>query len=188
MLQVGALYQCSGKIRHRSAPGDEHQALAEHVGLDWRTVKEIEKNHLSIKYKRIRLKDVRIIGIDEIYIGKGYKTIVRDLESGAVLFVGVGKGGDALVPFERKLRSSRCKIEVVAMDMSNAYSSWVKTHLWEAEIVFDLPACSTLTASTNAFRPMFGLTFPSSIIALSRDSLWGIAAMTASRSSKTDLI
>ena len=113
------------------------KALADHVGLDWRTVKEIEKNHLSIKYKRIRLKDVRIIGIDEIHIGKGYKTIVRDLESGAVLFVGTGKGGDALAPFKRKVRSSACKIEVVAMDMSNAYSAWVRKNLLDAKIVFD---------------------------------------------------
>ena len=83
------------------------------------------------------MKDVRVIGIDEIYIGKVYKTIVRDLESGAVLFVGKGKGGDALAPFARKLRSSKCKIKVVAMDMSNGYSAWVKTNLKAANIVFD---------------------------------------------------
>lgn len=114
------------------------KATAEFFGLDWRTVKDIEKRHLKTKFRRIRLRDVQIIGIDEIYIGKEkYKTIVRDLISGAVLFVGRGKGGEALTKFERRLRASKCKIQVVAMDMSSGYSAWVKRTIRKAEIVFD---------------------------------------------------
>lgn len=114
------------------------KATAEFFGLDWRTVKDIEKRHLKTKFKRIRLRDVTIIGIDEIYVGKKkYKTIVRDLISGAVLFVGRGKGGEALAKFERRLRASKCKIQVVAMDMSSGYSAWVKQALLKAKIVFD---------------------------------------------------
>jgi transposase len=113
-------------------------ATAEFFGLDWRTVKEIEKRHLTTKYRRIRLRNVQIVGIDEIHVGdKNFKTIVRDLESGAVLFVGQGKGGDALAPFERRLRSAKCCIRVVAMDMSSGYAAWVKAVLPKAEIVFD---------------------------------------------------
>ena len=114
------------------------KATGEFFGLDWRTVKDIEKRHLKTKFRRIRLRDVRIIGIDEIYVGKKkYKTIVRDLISGAVLFVGWGKGGKALAKFERRLRASKCKIQVVAMDMSSGYSAWVKQSIPKAEIVFD---------------------------------------------------
>ena len=114
------------------------KGTADFFGLDWRTVKEIEKRHLKTKFQRIRLRDVRIIGIDEIYVGKKkYKTIVRDLISGAVLFVGRGKGGKALAKFERRLRASKCNIQVVAMDMSSGYSAWVKQALPKAEIVFD---------------------------------------------------
>ncbi|MDH5459327.1 MAG: ISL3 family transposase [Nitrospinota bacterium] len=114
------------------------KGVADFFGLDWRTVKEIEKRHLKTKFRRIRLRDVRIIGIDEIYVGKKvYKTIVRDLVSGAVLFVGKGKGGDALLGFERRLRSSQCQIKVVAMDMSAGYSAWVNRVLAKAQIVFD---------------------------------------------------
>jgi transposase len=113
-------------------------AVAKWIGLDWRAVKEIEKRHLKTKFRRIRLRDVRIIGIDEIHVGNGrYKTIVRDLISGAVLFVGDGKGGDALAPFERRLRTAKCKIKAVAMDMSCGYSAWVRRALSKAEIVFD---------------------------------------------------
>jgi transposase len=113
-------------------------ALAKYFDIDWRTVKEVEKKHLKRKYKSIKLKNVKIIGMDEIHIGKeGFKTIVRDLETGAVLHVGVGKGGDALGDFCKRLKHSKAKIEVVAMDMSSAYSKWVKDNFEEARIVFD---------------------------------------------------
>jgi transposase len=113
-------------------------ALAQWLNLDWRTVKEIEKRSLARKYRRIRLRDVRVIGVDEVNVGANrYKTIVRDLESGAVLFVGNGRGGDTLKPFTRKLRHSRCRIEQVAMDMSAGYAAWAKSALPTAQIVFD---------------------------------------------------
>ena len=60
-----------------------------------------------------------------------------DLESGAVVFVGDGKGADALKPFWKRLRPSGAKIEAVAMDMSAAYREAVSTHLPKAKIVFD---------------------------------------------------
>ena len=60
-----------------------------------------------------------------------------DLESGAVVFVGDGKGADALNPFWKRQRPSRAKIEAVAMDMSAAYRGAVSTHLKGAVIVFD---------------------------------------------------
>jgi len=70
-------------------------AIAEYFQLDWRTVKECEKRHLKKKFKTINLKNVSVIGMDEIYIksqGKEkYITIVRDLKSGAVLYVVLGR-------------------------------------------------------------------------------------------------
>lgn len=113
-------------------------AVAEFFGVPWRRVKEVEKKALEKKYKTIRLKDVRLIGIDEIYTGRHkFKTIVRDLVSGAVLFVGDGKGKDALEGFTKKLSSSRAQIEAIAMDMSNSYHSWAEEVLPDADVVFD---------------------------------------------------
>jgi len=43
----------------------------------------------------------------------------------------------ALAQFERRLRASKCKIQVVAMDMSSGYSAWVKQTIPKTEIVFD---------------------------------------------------
>ncbi len=64
-------------------------------------------------------------------------TVVLDLESGAVVFVGDGKGGDALEPFRKRPRRCRAKVEAVAMDMSPADRDAVATYLPKATIVFD---------------------------------------------------
>ena len=67
----------------------------------------------------------------------GYLTIVMDLQSGAVIFVGDGKGADALIPFWRRLKKSGTQIEAVATDMGPAYISAVKANLPDATLVFD---------------------------------------------------
>lgn len=114
-------------------------AVAERLQLHWSTVKEIEKTHLQNKYKKIDLKGIESIGIDEVYIGKKHKflTIVRDLLSGRVLFVGEGKSSDCLTPFTQKLKSAKAKLKFLAIDLGNAYSSWIKKDFPDCEIVYD---------------------------------------------------
>ena len=63
--------------------------------------------------------------------------MVLDLHSGAVVFVGDGRGGDALKPFWELLGRRKHKIKAVAMDMSEPYRKAVSTHLKQATIVFD---------------------------------------------------
>ncbi len=88
------------------------QDVAEHLNVGWDLVKDIQKRDLGRRFARPKLKHLRQIAIDEISIGKGhrYLTVVLDLESGAVVFVGDGKGGDALKPFWRRLRRSGARI------------------------------------------------------------------------------
>ncbi len=118
-------------------------AISRYFQLDWRIIKACEKRYLTKKFKHIKLKEVRYIGIDEIAIGHddagktAYWTIVRDLDSGAVLHVDRGKDGEALRGFLKRLHRSKAKIELVAMDMGRAFISWVKKHLPLANIVFD---------------------------------------------------
>ena len=52
------------------------------------------------------LAEVRRLAIDEIAAGHGHRyiTIVLDLESGRMLFVGAGKGNEATLPFKRRLK------------------------------------------------------------------------------------
>ena len=87
-------------------------------------IKDIQKRDLSRRYAKPKLKHLRAMAIDEIAVARGhrYLTVVMDLDSGAVVFVGDGKGADALKPFWKRLRPSGAKIEAVAMDMSGAYS------------------------------------------------------------------
>lgn len=113
--------------------------VAEHLEISWDIVKDIQKRNLHKRFKDIKLKYLRRIAIDEISIGHGhrYLTVVLDLLSGAVVFVGDGKGADALAPFWEKLKHTRTRIEAVAMDMSPAYISAVTNNLPKATIVFD---------------------------------------------------
>lgn len=77
--------------------------------------------------------------LDEISIGKRhrYLTVVLDLKTGAVVFVGDGKGADALDPFWKQLKRAKSKIDAVAIDMSPAYISAIIKNLPNAKIVFD---------------------------------------------------
>lgn len=113
--------------------------VSRHLGVSWDVIKEIQKRYWTDKFSNPCLKDVRMIAIDEISVRKGhrYLTVVLDMESGAVIFVGDGKGADALEPFWKRLRHSKAKIKAVAIDMSPAYISAISTHLPKATIVFD---------------------------------------------------
>ncbi len=113
--------------------------VARHLGVGWDLIKDIQKRDLSRRYAKPKLKHLRAIAIDEIAVAGGhrYLTVVLDLDGGAVVFVGDGKGADALKPFWKRLRPSGAKIEAVAMDMSGAYQAAVRAHLPKAAIVFD---------------------------------------------------
>jgi transposase len=113
--------------------------VAAHLGVGWDLVKDVQKRDLSRRHAKPKLKHLRRIAIDEIAVAKGhrYLTVAMDLDSGAVVFVGDGKGADALKPFWKRLRPSGARIEAVAMDMSAAYRGAVSTHLKEAVIAFD---------------------------------------------------
>lgn len=114
-------------------------ALAKHLGVSWDVVKDIQKRYLGRKFPPVKLKGLKAIGIDEIYLGKKhrFRTVVLDLVSGAVVFVGQGKGAAALDPFWKKLGKNKDKILAVAADLSPAYTQAVREHLPKATLVFD---------------------------------------------------
>ena len=113
--------------------------VALHLNVSWDVVKDIQKRHLTRRFGRPKLKNLRRIAIDEISIGKGhrYLTVVMDLRSGVVVFVGDGKGAEALEPFWRRLKASKARVEAVAIDMSPAYIRAVRENLPDAATVFD---------------------------------------------------
>ena len=115
------------------------KAVADHLGMSWNTVKEINKEYLRRKYGKPGLDGLKYIGIDEFAVKKGhvYMTIVADLESGQVVYVGDGKGKDALDGFWKRLSRSKCNIKAVSTDLSGAFISAVREHLPDATLVFD---------------------------------------------------
>jgi transposase len=110
------------------------------VGLHWTTIKEIIKLYLEKTFSKPDLRNITMISIDEISIKKGhnYITIVIDAVTGQPLYVGDGKGEEALEAFWTMLGPRRRKrIQAVAIDMGRAYISAVQKNLPNARIVFD---------------------------------------------------
>jgi transposase len=118
------------------------------------TIQDTAKRDLSKWFAKPKLTHLKQIAIDEISVGKGYSylTLVSDVESSAVVFVGRGKGADALRPFWKRLRSSGAKIKAVVIDMSLASEEAVSKHLPKVQIVFDhfhISSCSTRNSWTS---------------------------------------
>jgi transposase len=113
--------------------------VAEHLQVSWDTIKDIQARNLQRRFGKPKLHKLREIAIDEIAVGKGhhYVTVVLNLRSGAVVFVGDGKGVEALEIFWKRLRRARAKIQAVATDMSAAYIRAVRDNVPRAVHVFD---------------------------------------------------
>jgi transposase len=115
------------------------QDVARHLQVSWDTIKEIQADSLRRRFGKPKLHKLRQIAIDEIAVGKGhhYLTVVLNLLTGAVVFVGDGKGTEALEPFWRMVRRARAKIKAVATDMAKAYIRAIRDNLPGVVHVFD---------------------------------------------------
>lgn len=113
--------------------------VAHFLHLSWDTVKEIQKRYLQRHYGNPDLNNLEYIGIDEFAVAKGhiYKTIVVNLLTGQVVYIGDGKGSDALDLFWSKIKKLGVEIKAVATDLSPAFVSSVMTNAPEATLVFD---------------------------------------------------
>ena len=113
--------------------------IAKFLNVGWDLVKDIVKSRLARLFSNPSLRNTRYIAIDEISVHKGHKyiTIVLDLEIGNVLFVGDGKGAEALIPFWQRVRKSKCQIIAVSTDLGQAYISATLKNLPGVPLVFD---------------------------------------------------
>ena len=111
------------------------QDMLNHLGVSWDTVKEKHSSYLKRHYSPPSLDGVENVGIDEFTVRKGhvYKTIVVDLDSGRIIYIGDGKGSEALKKFWRKV----IKIKHVATDLSAAFIASVMENCSDAVHVFD---------------------------------------------------
>lgn len=115
------------------------QDLATMLRTSWGLIKEIDKTHLRKQYKTIALDQVEYIAIDEFSIRKGhtYMTVVMDLVTKRVIYVGQGRSAEVLTPLFERLKKENIKLKAIAMDMWPAYIQAVTSYFPDVPIVFD---------------------------------------------------
>ena len=109
-------------------------------GLNWKTVKAIDKASMERELGPVDLSGVEIIGMDEFAIQKGhrYATVVVDPTCKRVLWVGRGRGREDVRPFFELLGSRCAQIKAAVMDMNAGYAQEVRAQCPQAQIVYDL--------------------------------------------------
>jgi len=110
------------------------------MGINWRTVGQIISRVVPLLQDKKRLKDLYVIGVDEISYRKGHKyvTLVVDHLKRHVVWAAEGKSADTLNAFFEELGLEQCKqIQIVTMDMSPAFISAVREKVPQAQIIFD---------------------------------------------------
>jgi transposase len=117
------------------------KSVAEELNLDWKTVKELEKEYLEFKLSLIDNSNPQVLCIDEIAIGKGhsYKIVVSDLiQKRVIWFGGADRSEESLDEFYNSLEASkRAEIRLVVMDMWKPFRKSTKKNAPNASILFD---------------------------------------------------
>lgn len=114
--------------------------VSEHLGLDPKTVKAIDKSFLEESFGQDNLDNLRVLMMDEIALHKGhrYMTVVADFFTGRVVWMGHGRNKKTLDAFFKNLtKKQKRSIEAVAMDMWEPFINRVRHYLPKAQIVFD---------------------------------------------------
>lgn len=115
--------------------------VARWFGVGWETVKQIDQRALTARLGPVDLRDVHVIAMDEFAIQRGhrYATLVVEVPSKRVLWIGRGRGREDVRPFFTLLGPEGCaQIKAVVMDMSPAYREEVRAQCPQAALVFDL--------------------------------------------------
>ncbi len=115
--------------------------VAEHLGLDWKTVKNIDKAFLEEEFGKTKYTGVRLLVIDEIAIRKGhrYVTVALDHDSGRIIWMGEGRSEETLDSFFTAMPEEvRKGIVAVASDMWKPYLKAIKKWCPGTKVVFDL--------------------------------------------------
>ena len=138
--------------------------VAKHLGLNWKTVKNIDKFYLEGQYGQPNLDGLRILAVDEISVKKShrYLTVVMDYLSGRVVFVGKDRKAKTLKRFFNQMTAGQRKsIEAVVMDMWDPYIKAVKKNcrLPKSSLICSmwwpsLTASSIRCETANIARPL----------------------------------
>lgn len=117
------------------------QDVAKEVRLNWKTVKELEKQYMREQLRRAGTPAPEVIGVDEISIRKGhtYRVIVSDLiRKRAIWFGGESNSEEDLDLFYKWLGPKKAKkIRLAVMDMWKAFAKSTKKNVPQAAILYD---------------------------------------------------
>jgi len=117
--------------------------VARELPLDWRTVKELDKQYMQEQLRRVGTPGPKVLGIDEIAIRRGhtYRIVVSDLERRrAIWFGGTDRSEASLDLFYEWLGVKKSqRIRLVVMDMWKAFQNSTRKggHAPQAAILFD---------------------------------------------------
>src|SRR4030043_394365 len=115
--------------------------IAKELHLNWKTVKDLEKQYMHEQLRRAGQPRPKVIGIDEPSIGKGhnYRIIVSDLErSRPIWFGGQDRSEESMNQFYDWLGPKKNKrIRLVVMDMWKAFENSTARNVPHAAILYD---------------------------------------------------
>lgn len=115
--------------------------IATEFGLNWKTVKEMDKEYMRAQLEQAPPIEPSVIGIDEVSVCKGheYRIIVSDLEKKCpIWFGGKDRSEESMKEFYDYLGSEKCKgIRLAVMDMWKAFENSAQEHIPQAAILYD---------------------------------------------------
>ena len=115
--------------------------VAKELHLDWKTVKEMEKEYMREKLHVAGEPEPTVIGIDEISIRKGhtYRIIVSDLERRLPIWIGgEDRSEESMDIFYGWLKPHKTgRIRLAVMDMWKAFEKSAKKNIPQAAILYD---------------------------------------------------
>jgi transposase len=116
-------------------------SVAKELLLDWKTVKELEKEYLEYKLSTVDNSNPKVIGIDEISIGKGhsYKIVVSDLENKRAIWIGgEDRSLESMDLFYNSITKEKlADIRLAVMDMWKPFRNSTLKNACNADILFD---------------------------------------------------
>ena len=117
------------------------KSVAAELSLDWKTVKELEKEYMREQLAQAGDPTPHVIGPDEISVKQGheYRIIVSDLEARRVIwFGGKDRSQESMDEFYKWLGEAKCAgIRLIVMDMWKAFRNSAETHAPWADILYD---------------------------------------------------
>jgi len=115
--------------------------ISKEMRLNWKTVKEMEKQYLREKLRRAGKPNPKVVGIDEISIRKGrvYRIVVSDLEKHrAIWFGGKDRSEESMDLFWEELGPKKAeKVRLAVMDMWKPFEASALMYATQAAVLYD---------------------------------------------------